>query len=63
MDVLAGSMEGRGSVGVDGFMGLRVRLVVVGEDEDEVPLVEGLGAGRAGWPGGRRGRMGCEVVC
>lgn len=58
MDVFEGSIEERGMVGVVGFMGLSVTVIV---DEEEVVAsspATGLGFGRCGWGGcGRRGSV------
>lgn len=50
-------MAERGSVGVVGFIGFKLILIV----EDEASW-EAFGLGRWGWPGGRRGRMGCSAL-
>jgi hypothetical protein len=56
-------MEESGMVGVEGFMGLSVTVMV--EEEGVVALspATGFGLGRCGWGGfGRRGSVYWEVV-
>jgi len=53
MEVLAGSMLERGMVGVLGFRGFRVMVMV------EEVLEAVLDFGRCGWEAGSRGRTNC----
>jgi hypothetical protein len=57
-------MAERGIVGVLGFMGLSVMEIVVGDDDEveALSLAEGLGFGRCGCGGGRRGSVYYEGV-